>query len=133
MAKGRNSRDKKKKKKSKPKKSIEDKFVSKCDKGDSVIVEQLLKTNPDLVHTKNWAGVTGLQVACRNDDEEIVEILLKAGANVFAKTSKEETVFHFLARSNSIQSAPILFDYILKLKGLHEGESDQHKQLLSFF
>lgn len=55
-------------------------FFAAVQEGDAVIVDRLLKAKPNLANAKNSAGETPLQVARKQNNEELAEVLKKHGA-----------------------------------------------------
>jgi hypothetical protein len=55
-------------------------FFSALQDGDAEIVSRLLKAKPYLANTKNESGETPLQVAKKKDNQELVDVLKKNGA-----------------------------------------------------
>lgn len=75
-------------------------FVNSIEKGDEEAVKKILLTgfNPNFkINNKDWSP---LHLACHTNQENVVIMLLIAGANVDARTHKNRNVLHFAAQSN---------------------------------
>jgi hypothetical protein len=55
-------------------------FFAAVQEGDASIVDRLLKAKPNLANAKNSAGETPLQVARKQNNDELEEVLKKHGA-----------------------------------------------------
>ena len=65
--------------------------------GDLEKVKALLKTNPDLVTSKDTDDRTPLHFAAHEDHKAVAELLLENKANVNAKDDKGDTPLHWAA------------------------------------
>ena len=70
--------------------------------------------NPELYH-----GASLLSHACSKENTEIVELLIKYGADVNHKSDSGNTVLHYLCKYNRFESAKILLKHgaDLSIKG----------------
>jgi ankyrin repeat protein len=76
-------------------------FYSALHSGNTTLVERLLSTGYRLQEIKPQGGLTPIHIAVQDDHEEIVDLLLKKGADVNARTSWEATPLHLVARQGS--------------------------------
>jgi len=76
-------------------------FYSALHSGNTTLVERLLSTGYRLQEIKPQGGLMPIHVAVQDDHEEIVDLLLKKGADVNARTSWEATPLHLVARQGT--------------------------------
>lgn len=74
---------------------------------DLAIVKTLLESDPDLILHADWTGDTPLHAAVRSERTEIMEVLLKAGANPNVQNRLGQTALH---RCYSLQTTKALVD-----------------------
>ncbi|VWU51887.1 acyl-CoA-binding protein, putative [Hepatocystis sp. ex Piliocolobus tephrosceles] len=63
-------------------------------------IEQILKTNPDIINSKNSEGLTPLHYACDRGYLNIVKFLIKNGADVNVEDSYGDSALHIAAYSD---------------------------------
>lgn len=78
--------------------------------GDTALLEALIKADPRAVNTGNRDGETPLHWAALSGHANIVDILVKNGANVNAQTRDKWTPLHWAALKGHIRIAEILLD-----------------------
>ncbi|KAL8888434.1 MAG: hypothetical protein Q9192_006176 [Flavoplaca navasiana] len=74
------------------------------------VVEALLQHNQALVHAKNVYGKTALHDAAERGFLEVVQLLIKHGADLRVKSNKKDTPLSFAASSGSIPCVQALLD-----------------------
>ena len=62
--------------------------------GNLVIVSELLKTGYRKIDARNNSGQTALHIACIKGEEEVVRLLLQAGACCMARDQEGFTALH---------------------------------------
>ena len=75
-----------------------------CKTSLSSIVEEIICTNPELVHIKNNEGDTPLHIACASYQLDAVKLLLEQNVDLRSVNAKQETVFHISILSKEIFS-----------------------------
>ncbi|RNC88503.1 MAG: ankyrin repeat domain-containing protein [Allomuricauda sp.] len=70
-------------------------FFEACVKGDIAIVRQFIDEGHYPIDIKNENNWTGLIMACFNEQEQVVKLLLANGANINATNHKGTTVFMY--------------------------------------
>lgn len=76
-------------------------FYNAVHSGNTTLVERLLSTGYRLQTIQFQGGLTPIHVAVQDDNEEMVDLLLKKGADVNARTSWGATPLHLAARQGS--------------------------------
>ncbi|KAL9626490.1 MAG: hypothetical protein Q9204_007261, partial [Flavoplaca sp. TL-2023a] len=74
------------------------------------VAELLLERNQALVHARNSLGKTALHDAAERGFLEVVQLLIKHGADLMAKSNARETPLSFAAYSGSIPCVQALLD-----------------------
>ena len=74
------------------------------------VAELLLERNQALVHARNGYGKTALHDAAERGFLEVVQLLIKHGADLMAKSNASETPLSFAAYSGSIPCVQALLD-----------------------
>jgi ankyrin repeat protein len=64
-------------------------FFDAVEAGDLTRVKELLASDPALVRSETFMGYTGLHLAVRSNNSNMVQFLIKAGANVNAEGDGE--------------------------------------------
>ncbi|XP_002737752.1 ankyrin repeat domain-containing protein 49-like [Saccoglossus kowalevskii] len=72
------------------------------------IIEELYEQNPNLINVSDNDGYTPLHRASYNDHTQAIEMLLKLGANVKAKTADGWQPIHSACKWNNAQVASLL-------------------------
>lgn len=68
-----------------------------CSNSDNIeIVEYILLNRPDLINTKNYSKVTPIMMACLVKSQDIVEKLIKDGADINVEDSHGLNLFDYL-------------------------------------
>ncbi|XP_059163872.1 uncharacterized protein LOC131946892 [Physella acuta] len=62
------------------------------------VIQQLLNSDPHLVHMKGWHDINPLHRACLTGDYNIVLMLIQANADVNSLTAHKETPLHYASR-----------------------------------
>ena len=76
------------------------------------VAKVLLKQRPDIkIDEKNNRGETPLYCAARDNEVEMVELLLKHGADVNAKQNSGLTPLRVAMRNNAVEAADLLRSY----------------------
>ncbi|EAX98377.1 hypothetical protein TVAG_357460 [Trichomonas vaginalis G3] len=73
------------------------------------------------INEKNKHGKTALCIAVRNDNKEMIEILISYGANVNEKDENGKTALHYDAYNNSKETAEVLISH-----GANINEKDEY-------
>jgi ankyrin repeat protein len=81
--------------------------------GHVEIVTTLLDTRPELLEVGTSSDNTPLLVAAAADKFNVLDVLLKRGANIDAANEEEWTALHMAAFNGSLQSARLLLDHPL--------------------
>src|SRR5215471_18631606 len=102
-------------------------FFEACEKGDVVILSDLLAKDPTLVHTEkvdaDYGGWTGLHTAAQAGRVEAVRLLLAHGADPNAREAGDNTYpLHWAAARKSVDIVRALLD----AGGDVHGSSDVH-------
>jgi ankyrin repeat protein len=102
-------------------------FFEACEKGDVVILTDLLAQDPTLVHTEkvdaDYGGWTGLHTAAQAGRVEAVRLLLAHGADPNAREAGDNTYpLHWAAARKSVDIVRALLD----AGGDVHGSSDVH-------
>ena len=85
-------------------------------KGHVKLTESLLQHNPDLIKEKHSkTGCTILHIAIQSGNPELVEVLLKAGANVSARDNQGNMPLHYAAHQNNLELVRILLRHGAKV------------------
>ncbi len=85
-------------------------------KGHVKLTESLLQHNPDLIKEKHSkTGCTILHIAIQSGNPELVEVLLKAGANVSARDKQGNMPLHYAAHQNNLELVRILLRHGAKV------------------
>lgn len=92
-----------------------------AEKGKSLLVKQLLESDPTLVNAVDNDGYTPLHRACYNNDLELVDILLRHGADVAAKTEYEWQPLHCACHWNHFECAARLLQYGADVNAKSDG------------
>ena len=95
-------------------KSDETKFCEACASGDFDEVIRQYESNRKLIHQFDQFGFTALHWACLRNKTNIVEWLLKEGANINSVGPTGANPVHWAAQSDSVNCLPILYNYILE-------------------
>jgi len=90
-------------------KSTVNPFCISIVKGDIETVKKLIELGTDVNEKSN--GMTPLMIASRYNRVEIVELLLKNGANINLKDSKGKTALQHAERSNAKETVAVLKAY----------------------
>ncbi|KAH9495800.1 hypothetical protein Btru_013348 [Bulinus truncatus] len=64
----------------------------------SPVIQQLLNSDPHLVHLKGWHGITALHKACLIGDYNSVLMLIQGNSDVNATTEYNETPLHYACK-----------------------------------
>ncbi|XP_055853420.1 ankyrin-1-like [Episyrphus balteatus] len=83
-----------------------------AEKGNSTIIEMLVKHNMNIVNSKQENGDTALHIAAKKGHQNALEILLKNGADVNLKNNKHETALHLAAKGSKNEIVSILLDHM---------------------
>ena len=67
---------------------LEEKIHNAAQQGDLSLIKKLLLKYPGLANTRNYKGWTPLHLAAYSGHKEIVDILIKRGAEVNVKNKK---------------------------------------------
>ncbi|KAI8796357.1 ZDHHC-type palmitoyltransferase 6 [Biomphalaria glabrata] len=67
-------------------------------RNQSPVIQQLLSSDPHLVHLKGWHGITALHKACLIGDYNSVLMLIQANSDVNAATDHLETPLHYACK-----------------------------------
>jgi ankyrin repeat protein len=86
-----------------------------CKEGFLSLVILLLKDNMDLIDTADYEGLTPLFHAYLNDKIEVVEFLLKKGANMYIKDNNKKSILYH-AHNDKNQSMIDLFHKTQKIR-----------------
>ncbi|XP_013774828.1 tyrosine-protein kinase shark-like [Limulus polyphemus] len=78
--------------------------------GDVMVVGELLKSCYRSLDAKNQEGQSAMHLACINGNNEILDMLLDAGANVNIKDAKGLTPLHYACRLNHASTAKLLIE-----------------------
>jgi ankyrin repeat protein len=70
-----------------------------AEKGDVATLKVLLERNPELINGKDFYGETSLHYACVRGHIDVVEFLIKKGANLHVKDNDEFSPLHFATGS----------------------------------
>lgn len=96
-------------------KNIEENILTIIRSNDYDSLKKLLQQNPDIIdYTYGDLNRTLLHIACEVENEDMVELLLKSGADPNATDQYGKTPFHVSASGNSIS----IFNIFLKRKGI---------------
>ena len=98
-----------------PKKAI----IKAAKSGDVNTISSLLKSDPSLINACDTDGSTPLHCATWKGHANVVELLLKAGANVNAVNQNEHwgtTPLHAAAHANEAKIAQVLLDHGANVK-----------------
>jgi ankyrin repeat protein len=88
-------------------------IIKAAKSGDSAKVKALLATDPNLINARDKDGSTPLHCATWKGHEDVVALLLKAGANVNAQNTNEHwgtTPLHAAAHANHAAIASLLIE-----------------------
>ncbi|CZR64822.1 uncharacterized protein PAC_14721 [Phialocephala subalpina] len=110
-----------------------------CRKGHLEMTNLLLEGNGVVVlETPNWCGRTSLENATCHGFNEIVEVLLQAGANLYHKDFTGRTSLHLVAQRGHVATAKVLVKYGAELDSghwnsetpLHLAIRDHHAEII---
>lgn len=104
-----------------PKGSRQLEILTAAEKGKLGVIENLLKESPDLIQVQDRDGYTPLHRACYSNHPDIVEFLLKHGADVEARTCDGWTPLHSACKWNHFDCADLLLDYGSDINSLTNG------------
>jgi ankyrin repeat protein len=88
-------------------------IIKAAKSGDLEKVKGLLETDPALVHARDKDGSTPLHCAAWKGHQQVVELLLKAGADVNAQNTNDHwgtTPLHAAAHANQAAIAELLIE-----------------------
>lgn len=71
----------------------------------------IVENNPDSINLKSKDNLTVLHYACRHSNYDILEFLIKSGADVNAKSGIGQTPLHVAASHNHPENVRILLSY----------------------
>ena len=89
----------------------EKEFYRAIKNGDLITVRQLLKTEPELVQSRDKEASTGLHYAAWKGHEELIDLLIDAGADIQAHNENDHwgtTPLHAAAHGNQAKAAAAL-------------------------
>ncbi len=86
----------------------EDEFLEAVKRGDTSVVAELLRSQPELARFAGEYDKTGLHWAAETDQAEVARILLDAGADIEAKTSWGASPLGWAAVMGSVRVADLL-------------------------
>lgn len=93
----------------------EENILTTIRSNDYDLFKKILQQNPDIIHsTFGDLNRTLLHIACEEENEDIVELLLKSGADPNSIDQYGKTPFHVSASGNSAS----IFNIFLKRKGV---------------
>lgn len=91
-------------------------FFNACIQGDSDVLRFFLDRKDFDIDTKTKEGWTGLIMACYNNNNKIVKLLVQHGADVNATNSKGTTVFMY-AKTPILKSGDVeILEFLLENK-----------------
>lgn len=79
--------------------------------GDSAVLAEIIKDNPEAWKTKGPSGNQALHIAALNSYKDVVEILLKAGADPNSTGFQNWTALHSAARGGSSRICELLLKH----------------------
>ena len=79
-----------------------------AEKGDVATLKVLLERNPELINGKDFYGETSLHYACVRGHIDVVEFLIKKGANLHVKDNDEFSPLHFATGSGHKEVVSLL-------------------------
>lgn len=85
-----------------------DAFFNACSYGDIRTVKSMIKSNPGLVNTPNESGWFPIHDAAQQGQTAVVIELLKAGANINARTGFKTTPLQYAVMSHHIDTGKAL-------------------------
>lgn len=91
--------------------------------GDLARVQALLKSNPELVSSKNGAGVTPLHFAAQKGRRDIAEFLIASKADVNASDNNGDMPLHMAAAFGYADVAAILIANKAEVNAKDEQEN----------
>ncbi|HWD39853.1 MAG TPA: ankyrin repeat domain-containing protein [Fimbriimonas sp.] len=105
---------------------LSERFFEACRQGDIASLEDLLKTDPELVHLRDRSGSTGLHAAAWRGHAEAVRLLLGHGADPNARDEGDNAYpIHFAAAAGHLGIVRALLDAGGDVHGfgdLHRGD-----------
>jgi ankyrin repeat protein len=79
-------------------------FLDAAAIGDAALVEKMLKADPALATAADDMGFTALHTAVGEDNPEVLQLLIKAGADVSATNDYEMTPLHIAQFASAVQT-----------------------------
>ncbi|XP_005101331.1 putative ZDHHC-type palmitoyltransferase 6 [Aplysia californica] len=90
------------------------------------VVQQLINSDPGLVHLKGWHGMTALHRACLIGDYNIILMLIQANSDVNALTDFNETPLHYASK----RGIPTIVHLLLQCGAKYEMKDDHGRRAL---
>ncbi|XP_014785739.1 ankycorbin [Octopus bimaculoides] len=72
-----------------------DKNISKIWRGDTQYIQEYIKQNPRKINKTNSWGLTYLMVACRLGNTDLINFLIKSGADLDMRDRDGKTASHY--------------------------------------
>ena len=83
-------------------------FFDSVETGDLAAVRAALERDPALVHRREEFGDQPLHIAAWQQHADVVELLLRAGADANARGDKDRTPLHYAVHEGGQDSTPIV-------------------------
>ncbi|XP_050316125.1 ankyrin repeat domain-containing protein 49-like [Anthonomus grandis grandis] len=100
---------------------VEYKILEASENGDLETIKELLRQDPNLVHTTDKDNYTPLHRACYANNLEVVKYLVSNGANLSAKTEMQWEPLHSCCQWGNFKCAAVLIQHGANVNAVSEG------------